>query len=131
VRGIRGVDALAAARTIVTMLNEVAVGMRPARVICPLFAVHLRERVRRTRPHPGPVPGVRRLVISTTADGAYEVVAVSHRAGRFAAISLRLVDAGHGWVVTDLARPAIPSGHTAPPLSDPPSARASTGKHHG
>ena len=123
--GARSAHALAAARVIVAMLNEVVAGARPARVICPLFAVHLRERIRRTRPQPGPVPGVHRLMISAAVDGAYEVVAVNHHGDRFAAVSLRLVDAGHGWMVTDLARPDAPSEPTAAPLSDPPGGPAS------
>jgi hypothetical protein len=122
---------IAAARAIVTMLNEVAVGVRPARVICPLFAVHLRDRIRRTRPQPGPVPGVRRLVVSPAVGGAYEVVAVSHRDGRFAAVSLRLEDAGHGWMVTDLARPAVTSRRMPPPLSDAPGDPASAVDRRG
>jgi hypothetical protein len=108
------------------MLNEVTAGVRPAHVICPLFATHLRARIRRTRRQPGPVPGLHRLMISPAVDGVYEVVAVNHHGDRFGAVSLRLVDAGHGWMVTDLARPAVPRGPYAAPLSDLPGDTAPT-----
>ncbi|HSJ46623.1 MAG TPA: Rv3235 family protein [Euzebyales bacterium] len=112
--------ALSAARRIVTMLNEVEAGLRPARLLCPLFAVHLRSAIRRTRPHPGPVAGVHRLAVASMVDGAYEVVAVCRRGDRFGAVGMRLSRADNGaWLVTDVAHPTIRPG-SRPPLSDPP-----------
>lgn len=113
-------DAVAAARWIVTMLNEVEAGVRPARLLCPLFAVHLRGAIRRTRPRPGPVADVHRLAILTGIDDAYEIVAVCRRGDRFAGVGLRLARHDDGrWLVTDVAHPHIrrPAGR---PLSDPP-----------
>jgi hypothetical protein len=102
------------------MLNEVEAGLRPARLLCPLFAVHLRGAVRRTRAHPGPVAGVHRLAVASVVDGAYEIVAVCRRGDRFGALGMRLVRADDGgWLVTDVAHPNIrPRDRT--PLSDPP-----------
>jgi len=112
--------AVTAARRIVTMLNEVEAGMRPARLLCPLFAVHLRGAVRRTRPQPGPVAGVHRLAVASVVDGAYDVVAVCRRGDRFGVLGMRLARADDGgWLVTDVAHPTIRPGHR-PPLSDPP-----------
>lgn len=112
--------AIAAARRIITMLNEVEAGLRPARLLCPLFAVHLRGAVRRARPQPGPVAGVHRLAIASMVDGAYEIVAVCRRGDRFGALGLRLSRADDGrWLVTDVAHPTIRPGQR-PPLSDLP-----------
>lgn len=112
--------AVAVARRIVTMLNEVEAGLRPARLLCPLFAAHLRGAVRRTRPQPGPVAGVHRLAVASMVEGTYEVVAVCRRGDRFGALGLRLARADDGrWLVTDVAHPTIRPGRR-PPLSDPP-----------
>ena len=108
------------------MLNEVEAGLRPARLLCPLFAPHLRGTVRRTRPQPGPVAGLHRLAVASTVDGAYEVVAVCRRGDRFGALGMRLARADDGgWLVTDVAHPAIRPGRR-PPLSDPPGLRSGT-----
>lgn len=103
-------DVGAIAERIVRLLNEVEAGVRPARQLCPMFAVHLRGTIRRIRPRPGPVPELHRLVITSTAAGAYEIVAICQRAGRFQAIGLRLSRAGDSWMVTDLARPPVAAG---------------------
>jgi hypothetical protein len=42
------------AARIVTMLNEVEAGVRPARQVTPLFALHLRGTLIRLRGRPGP-----------------------------------------------------------------------------
>lgn len=95
-----------AATRIVRMLNEVEAGLRPARQLHPLFAAHLRAVIPQVRSPQGPVGGVRRLVISATVAGAYEIVAIRHRAGRVDAIGLRLSRTGDDWIVTDVAHPA-------------------------
>lgn len=110
-RSQRAAAGIAAVR-VMRMLNEVEAGLRPARQICPLFAVHLRGVIRRMQPRPGPMPELRRLAITTTVPDAYEVVAICHRAGRFTATGLRLSHTGDDWIVTDVARP--PS-HVATP----------------
>lgn len=118
--GARRVAVRAAAARIVTLLNEVEAGLRPARQICPLFAVHLRGALRRVRPQPGPVAGLHRLVITTSVEGTYEVVAVCRRGRRFGAVGLRLSQSADGWIVADVAHPRFPvDGGTT--LSDPPS----------
>lgn len=110
----------AAAHRVVTMLHEVEAGRRPPRVLLPLFDVHLRGAVRRTRQHPGPVARLHRLAVARTVDGSYEVVAVSRRGDRFVAVGLRLTRVRDGqWLVTDVAAPGIHRVHP-PPLSDPP-----------
>ena len=110
--------ATAAAR-IVTMLHEVEAGRRPARLLCPLFAAHLRGAIRRTPSRPGPVAGLHRLAVASSVDDAFEIVAVSRRGDRFDALGMRLARAdGGGWVVTDVAHPTIRPGSLRP-LSDP------------
>lgn len=109
----------AVAARIVMLLNEVEAGLRPARQVSPLFAVHLRGALRRARPTPGPVAGLHRLRISTSVDGAYEVVAVCRRGERYGAIGLRLTRDVDGWVVTDVAHPWFPA-RPGPTLSEPP-----------
>lgn len=115
----RRVAVRAAAERIVTLLNEVEAGLRPARLVCPLFAVHLRGVLRRARPTPGPVADVHRLLICTSVEGTYEVVAVCRRGERFGAVGLRLSRGEDGWVVTDVAHPWI-STERVMTLSDPP-----------
>lgn len=121
VRSQRAAAGVVAVR-VVQLLNEVEAGLRPARQICPLFALHLRGVIRRLQPRPGPVPELRRLAITTTVAGAYEIVAVCHRAGRFTATGLRLSHTGDTWLVTDVARlPSDPAPPNAPAaLSDLP-----------
>ncbi|CAN5913187.1 hypothetical protein BH23ACT10_BH23ACT10_09540 [soil metagenome] len=106
---------------VVRLLNEVEAGLRPARQVCPLFASHLHGAIRRTPSYPGPVPDLRRLVITTAVAGAYEVVAICHRAGRFRAIGLRLSRTpGDRWIVTDVVRPpGGRGGRSGAALSDP------------
>lgn len=113
-------DAVAtAAQRIVTMLHEVEAGLRPARLLCPLFAAHLRGAVRRTPARPGPVAGLHRLAVASCVDDAFEIVVVSRRGDRFDAFGMRLARAdGGGWLVTDVAHPTIRPG-PRPPLSDP------------
>lgn len=112
--------AVRAARRIITLLNEVEAGLRPARLLCPLFAVHLRGAVRRARPRPGPVAGLHRLAVASMIDGTYEIVAVCRRGDRFVAFGMRLAHVDDGrWLVTDVAHPTIRPRHR-PPLSDPP-----------
>lgn len=120
VRSQRAAAGVVAAR-VVRLLNEVEAGLRPARQVCPLFATHLHGAIWHTPTRPGPVFELRRLVLTTTVAGAYEVVAICHRAGQFRAIGLQLSRTARGrWIVTDVVRP--PDGRPAqsgPALSDP------------
>lgn len=114
------------AARIVTMLNEVEAGVRPARQVTPLFALHLRGSLTRLRGRPGPVAELRRLVITPSGEHTWELIAVCRREGRVTATSLRLCRTEGGWLVTDLAHPRVRPG--APPhMSDPPS-RARVGR---
>lgn len=108
------------AARIVTMLNEVEAGVRPARQVTPLFALHLRGALIRLRGRPGPVAELRRLVITPSGAGTWELVAVCRREGRVTATSLRLCRTEAGWLVTDLAHPRV-RGDVAVHMSDPPS----------
>lgn len=124
------------AQRMVCLLNEVAAGARPARLVTPLLTAHLRGSIRRARPDRGGIPRIRRLIITSHRDGVYEVVAVCSRANRVSALGLQLTCCDDGrWQVTDVAhpvlsdrrfpatRPGIPAG-TAALLSNPPSAAA-------
>ncbi len=119
----------AAAAHIVTLLNEVEAGVRPARQVSGLFAAHLRGAIRRARPQPGPVAALHRLVISSTVEGTFEIVAICRRGRRFGAVGLRLARNGGGWVVTDVAHPRFPV-NGRPALSDPPGSQRSPTQEH-
>lgn len=108
------------ATRIVIMLNEVEAGVRPARQVTPLFALHLRGRLTRLRGRPGPVAELRRLVITPSGERTWELVAVCRREGRVTVTSLRLCRTEGGWLVTDLAHPRVrPDARSH--MSDPPS----------
>jgi len=95
------------AHRVVVLLNEVEAGMRPARQISPILAVHLRGRMHRTRPERGPVASLRRLVVTRTGDGVYQVVAVCSRGVRVSATSLQLSRLDANWQITDVASPRV------------------------
>lgn len=97
----------AVAYRVVVLLNEVEAGLRPARQISPLFALHLRGRMQRARPQPGPVARLRRLVVTRTGDGVYQVVAVCTRGMRVSAIGLQLTRSPSEWQVTDVVSPRV------------------------
>jgi hypothetical protein len=100
------------AQHVVRLVNEVMAGARPGRQVSPLFTVHLRGMLRRTRPRPGAVARIRRLHITSHNDGVYEVVAVCTRAERVTALGLQLTRAVDGrWQVTDVAHPDLTGPH--------------------
>lgn len=126
----RRAEVRSAAERVVRLLNEVEAGVRPAQQVTPMFAAHLRGALRRLRPAPGPVADLHRLVICSTVDGAYEIVAICRRHGRFVAMGLRLARSGPAWTVTDVAHARLAVGgrpHMSdvpgPPGSPPASAR--------
>lgn len=115
----------AVAQRVVCLVNEVVAGARPARQVTPLFTLHLRGAIRRTRPEPGGVARVRHLIIASNDDGVYEIVAVCSRANRISALGLQLTRGIDGrWQVTDVAHPhlgRLANARRTPSLSDPPS----------
>jgi hypothetical protein len=101
----------AVARRVVALLHEVEAGLRPARVVAPLLAPHLRGPLVRRGRAGGPVPHVRRLIVTAGGTDAWDVVAIRSHAGRVSALGLRLQRvAGRTWQVVDLAAPGAPLG---------------------
>lgn len=101
----------AVAQHAVRLVNEFVAGVRPADQVTPLFMVHLRGLVHRTRPDPGAVARIRRLAICSQRDGFYEVVAVCADAERVTAVGLQLTRATDGrWQISDVAHPHFAVG---------------------
>ena len=114
----------AVAQRVVRLVNEVAAGARPARLVTPLFIAHLRGAVRRARPDHGGVARIRRLVIASHREGVYEIVAVCSRADRVSALGLQLTCCSDGrWQVTDMAHPQFRARRPADRLVEPGSAK--------